>query len=209
MNSDEIIAYASVLKLSRGDVHTLKIKDAYALHKVVYGLFDDIRSDTEKQSNVPSGIVYVDKGGDFHNRQILMLSNRKPHQTPQFGHVETKTVHSNFLMHDRYAFEITINPSTCNRAGKIMPVRGRDAIASWFSDKSLKSCGFLVNAESLDIKNMGVQVFEVAERTVTHGRATIMGELIVNDRDRFIKSFQSGIGRGRAFGFGLLQIAPL
>jgi CRISPR system Cascade subunit CasE len=37
----------------------------------------------------------------------------------------------------------------------------------------------------------------------------LTGELEIVDRSLFIKSFQQGIGRGRAFGFGLLQIAPL
>jgi len=31
----------------------------------------------------------------------------------------------------------------------------------------------------------------------------------VENRELFITSFRQGIGRGRAFGFGLLQIAPV
>lgn len=60
--SEDCLAYASVLRLNRADMNTLKITDAYALHKVVYGLFEDIRSDAEKQASIPSGIVYADKG---------------------------------------------------------------------------------------------------------------------------------------------------
>ena len=33
--SEDIVAYASVLHLSRADIKILNIKDAYALHKVV------------------------------------------------------------------------------------------------------------------------------------------------------------------------------
>lgn len=95
--NDDLLAYASVLRLSRADIKALKIKDAYALHKVVYGLFEDVRSAAEKQTSAPSGIVYADKGGDFNTRQILMLSNRKPHQTPQFGEVQTKMIHADFF----------------------------------------------------------------------------------------------------------------
>ena len=39
--------------------------------------------------------------------------------------------------------------------------------------------------------------------------ATLKGELTVIDKDRFTQSFIHGVGRGRAFGFGLLQIVPL
>ncbi len=105
--SEDVLAYASVLRLSRADINTLKIKDAYGLHKVIYGLFEETRSQTEKQASVSSGIVYADKGGDFNSRQVLLLSDRKPHQTPQFGTVETRPVPETFLNHTHYAFEVT------------------------------------------------------------------------------------------------------
>lgn len=208
--SEEIVAYASVLKLSRADVKTLKIKDAYTLHKVVYGLFDDVRSDAEKQASTASGIVYADKGGDFNTRQILMLSNRKPHQTPQFGEVQSKPIHADFLTHERYAFDITLNPTKRDKqTGKVVAIRGRDDIAAWLVARAPQSWGFAVNTEHLQVGQISVQMFEKDGKSVTHGSATLKGELTVTDRNRFIQSFTSGIGRGRAFGFGLLQIVPL
>jgi CRISPR system Cascade subunit CasE len=208
--SDDIVAYASVLRLSRTDVKVLGVKDAYALHRVVYGLFEDVRSDGEKQASVSSGILYADKGGDFHWRQILMLSNRRPHATPQFGEVHTRDVPSSFMAHERYAFDITLNPGRRDKqSGKIVPVRGREGIEQWFRERAPKSWGFSVNPGNLQTGQMSVQTFEKEGKTITHGSATLKGELRVVDRDRFIQSFTQGIGRGRAFGFGLLQIVPL
>jgi CRISPR system Cascade subunit CasE len=208
--SEAILAYASVLRLSRADLNVLKIKDAYGLHKVVYGLFEDIRSDVEKQASVPSGIVYAEKGGDFNSRQILMLSDRKPHQTPQFGLVETRPVSESFLGHTRYAFEVTLNPGKRDKQSrKIVPMRSGEDVAHWFLARSSQSWGFSVNAENLQTEKIGVQVFAKGGRTITHGSATLKGELYVTDPDRFRQSFLQGIGRGRAFGFGLLQIVPL
>jgi len=208
--SEDILAYASVLRLSRADMKILNIKDAYALHKVVYGLFEDVRTDAEKQTGIASGITYADKSGDFNTRKILMLSNRKPHQTPQFGEVQTKSIHSDFLTHKRYAFEITLNPGKRDKqTGKIVPIRGREGIEQWFKERAPKSWGFSVNPRNLQIHKISVQVFEKMGKTITHGSATLQGELTVIDRERFILSFLHGIGRGRAFGFGLLQIVPL
>lgn len=205
--TDAILAYASVLRLSRVDIKTLKIKDAYALHKVVYGLFDDVRSDTDKKTSTASGIVYADKGGDFNTRQILLLSDRKPHQTPQFGEVLTKPIYADFLAHQRYAFEIILNPGKRDKqTGKVVPIRGREAIENWFLTRAPESWGFSVNPENLQIGQLSVQVFEKAGTKITHGSAALKGELTVLDRARFIQSFTQGIGRGRAFGFGLLQI---
>ena len=208
--SEDILAYASVLRLSRADLNILKIKDAYGLHKVVYGLFNDIRSDVGKQGSVPSGIAYADKGGDFNTRQVLMLSDRKPHQTPQFGKVQTTPIPSGFLAHERYAFEVTVNPGKRDKqTGKIVPIRGREAISQWFLERAQQSWGFRVNPDNLQTDKISVQVFEKSGKTITHGSATLKGELAVIDRDRFRQSFTQGIGRGRAFGFGLLQIVPL
>jgi CRISPR system Cascade subunit CasE len=208
--SEDVLAYASVLRLSRDDMNILGVKDAYALHKVIYGLFEDIRSDAEKQADTPSGIVFADKGGDFNTRQVLMLSSRKPHQTPQFGQVQTRIIHSDFLAHARYAFEVTLNPGKRDKqTGKVVPVRGRDAIEQWFKERALKSWGFRVNPENLQTGQISVQTFEKSGNAITHGSATLKGELTVIDKDRFTQSFMHGVGRGRAFGFGLLQIVPL
>lgn len=208
--SEDAVAYASVLRLSRADISILGIKDAYALHKVVYGLFEHTRSDAEKETSISSGIIYADKGGDFNMRQILMLSNRKPHQTPQFGKVQTRIVHPDFLAHERYAFEVTLNPGKRDqRTGKVVPVRGREVIEQWFKTRAPKSWGFSVNPQNLQTGQISVQTFEKSGNAITHGSATLKGELNVIDKDRFTKSFTQGIGRGRAFGFGLLQIVPL
>jgi CRISPR system Cascade subunit CasE len=205
-----VLAYASVLRLSRADINILGVKDAYALHKVVYGLFEDIRSENEKQASTHSGIVYADKGGNFNTRQILMLSNRKPHQTPQFGKVQTRIVYPDFLAHTHYAFEVTLNPGKRDKqTGKVVPVRGRDAIEQWFLARTPKSWGFSVNPENLQTGQLSVQTFEKSGNTITHGSVTLKGELSVIDKDCFVKGFTQGIGRGRAFGFGLLQIVPL
>lgn len=208
--NDEIVAHASVLLLSPEDVKRLKVKDAYALHKVVYGLFEDVRSEAEKAVGKSSGILYADKGGDFHTRKILLLSHRKPHQTPQFGQVKTNPILSSFVNHDEYAFEITINPvKRDNASGKIIAVRGREEIQQWFMQRASDAYGFKVNPVSIQTEQMSVQTFEKSRQTVTHGSATIKGQLIVTDRELFVNSFTQGLGRGKSFGFGLLQIVPL
>src|SRR5690625_6482413 len=83
---------ASVLHLDRKAVRELKIDGPYALHRVVYSLFTDVRSIQEKQGSKPSGFLYADLGGDFESRKILLLSNRSPAQKVegQYGEVQSK-----------------------------------------------------------------------------------------------------------------------
>lgn len=138
------------------------------------------------------------------------MSTRVPHQTPQFGLVETRPIPEDFLGYDHYAFTVTINPGKRDReSGKVQPVKGREAVIAWFADRSQNSWGFTVDVETLLVERVFVQRFEKDGHSVTHGGAVLKGALTVTDRDRFKKSFIHGVGRGRAFGFGLLQIVPL
>jgi len=199
---------ASALHLNRSDVKTLKITDPYSIHRVIYDLFEDIRSSKEKQSSVSSGFLYADKGGDFNHRQILILSDRMP-QIPKYGELRIKTIPSDFLSYDNYRFEVTVNPTQRNNASrKIIPIKGRENIAHWFINKS-SGWGFKVNPHTLEVLKISVKRFEKKGHQVTQSYANLTGQLQVVDKERFNQSFKKGIGRGRSFGCGLLQIVPI
>src|SRR5690625_559136 len=102
---------ASVLHLDRKAVRELKIDGPYALHRVVYSLFTDVRSIQEKQGSKPSGFLYADLGGDFESRKILLLSNRSPAQKVegQYGEVQSKSVPAEFLQYKAYQFKVIVN----------------------------------------------------------------------------------------------------
>lgn len=201
---------ATILTLSRKDVNALRITDDYSLHRVIYSLFEDVRSEAEKRSSVPSGFLFADKGGDAKGRQILILSDRPPLQ-PAHGELVSRPVPDEFLQHRFYKFEVTLNPTRKeNKSGKRVPIKTREEVAAWFGGKSLASWGFSVDPARLDVRMLPVMQFsKQGDRTVTHGAASVSGMLRVENRDRFIESCNKGIGRGRAFGFGLLQIEPL
>lgn len=200
---------ASALHLDRQAIKRLKIKDEYSLHRVIYSLFEDIRSSQQKQTGVSSGILYADKGGDITHRKILILANRNP-IVPEQGELSSKKIADNFLDYQSYRFEVVINPcQRHNKSRKIVPIKGREAIAEWFINKSPQSWGFKVVSEEIEATNNHVKQFDKKGHQVTQGYATVIGTLQVIDKEKFIKSFQQGIGRGKAFGCGLLQIVPL
>ena len=182
-------------------------------------MFDDIRTETEKKASVSSGILYADKGGDFNGRRILILSNRQPN-IPERGELSIKKIPDIFLDYSHYQFEVVVNPTkrdTLKRneegkkiTGKIIALRSREEIAEWFITKA-HSWGFTVSPEHLEIGAVSVKRFEKQKggQTVTQGQTNVQGRLEVIDKTKFIQSFQQGIGRGRAFGCGLLQIVPI
>lgn len=200
---------ASVLRLNRKDVKALKMSDSYSIHRVVYDLFDDIRTDTQKIASNSSGILYAENGGDRNGYNILILTNRKPNQ-PKHGEIESKVIVDGFLKHKQYRFEVVVNPTKRDiKTKKTVAVRGENAIIEWFVQRGLNQWGFDTHLASLQINNVSVQTFIKKANQVTLGTATLRGVLNVIDQEKFIKSFQNGVGRGRAFGFGLLQIVPI
>jgi len=204
---------ASVLHLSRADVQALKVTDAYSLHRVVYGLYPDTRSAAEKSASTASGILFADQGGDFHHRKILLLANRAPaeHAEGGYGEVHSRPIADDFLHHPRYRFKVIVNPTRReSSSAKLLPVKGREAIAQWFLQRAVQSWGFAASPEHLQIDKVQVLQFkDKAQRSVTLAQAQVQGQLTVTDAAQFARSFAQGIGRGRAFGCGLLQIVPL
>jgi CRISPR system Cascade subunit CasE len=201
---------ASVLHLGRTDVKALNITDTYSIHRVVYDLFDDTRSESEKQQSISSGILYVDKGGDSRSRKILMLSNRQPN-APIHGELSMRKISNDFLDYPHYRFEVVINPTKRESGGgKLIPLRTRENIAKWFFEKA-PQWGFEVKPEHLAVGNVSVKQFQKEKegREITQAQAQILGRLTVTDKAKFVQSFQQGIGRGRSFGCGLLQIVPI
>ena len=200
---------AGVLTLTLQDMKAAGITDAYSIHRVIYDLFEDVRSDDQKSASVPSGILYVDKGGDKGARRILFMSDRSP-RTPRAGTVQTKAIPDAFLEHEIYRFETVINPTKRDsKTGKLIALRTREDIASWFAGKSEASWGFETDSSTLEIRAIQVLRFEKKGSKVTIGQARVTGFLKVKDRELFIKSFRQGIGRCRSFGCGLLQIVPV
>ncbi len=197
---------ASVLRLNRVDVSALKITDPYSLHRVVYDLFDDVKVDAEP--NTPRRILYVDKGGDFQHRQILILSDQAP-QSAKHGGIESRPIPDTFLNYQQYRFEVTVNPTQRDsKSRKIVPIRGQESVMRWFIDRAPETWGFSVHSPSLQVHNLSVKQFTKKGHLVTLGSATLQGNLTVITLDKFKQSFCHGIGRGRAFGFGLLQLVP-
>lgn len=207
---------ASVLHLDRTAIKTLRITDAYSLHRVVYSLYEDRRDVAAKITGRSSGILFADQGGDALGRKILLLADRPPAEqvscsTGSCGQVQSRPISEDFLQHEHYRFKVIVNPVRReNASGKLLPVKGREAVAQWFAERAVKSWGFCVDTAHLQVDKLQVLQFtDKGQHPVTLAQAHIQGQLRVTDRERFRHSFCQGIGRGRAFGCGLLQIVPL
>jgi len=204
---------ASVLHLDRRAVRALRITDAYSLHRVVYSLYDDVRDEAAKAASTTSGILFADQGGNFSGRKILLLADRAPTERIAgiYGQVQSRPIYPGFLDHSTYRFKVIVNPTRRdNTSRKLVPVKGREAIGQWFCQRAEHGWGFQVAAKSMQVERVNVLQFkDKHQHPVTLAQAHVQGQLRVTDPERFRHSFCQGIGRGRAFGCGLLQIVPV
>ena len=204
---------ASVLHLDRAAIKALRITDPYSLHRVVYSLYQDTRATRTEPGQESSGILYADQGGDFNGRRILMLADRSPADCidGQYGKVQQKPIPAGFLDHATYRFKVIVNPVYRDNASrKLIPARGRAAIEQWFCERAPKNWGFEPELPQLEVGSVQVLQFrDKHKQLITLAQAELQGILTVTQPDDFQRGFIQGIGRGKAFGCGLLQIVPI
>lgn len=149
-----------------------------------------------------------------------------------------KEISSSFLSHRYYAFDLRANPTKCidqrdsdgkkilrqngrRTKGKRIPIVKVDELRAWLLRKAQARCydekmkvdipgGFrIVEEHPLEISPMVENHFRRKEDRAYHGGVEFRGILEVTDREKFIETYQSGIGSAKGFGFGLLLLAPI
>jgi CRISPR system Cascade subunit CasE len=189
---------ASMLVLDWEAVKFFNIRDAYSIHKLIYSLFPGDTRD----------FLFTEIEGGSHERRVLILSHCQP-LIPEAGEMTSKKVPENLLSYESYGFQVQLNPVVRNNGdSKCIPLIGEESIRTWFL-KRQEDWGFVVDPASLEIFDLGIQEFQNGTKNVIHNKATFRGILTVCDRKSFRHSFEYGIGRGKAFGFGLLQVRPV
>lgn len=120
-------------------------------------------------------------------------------------------------MRARFKVELnTVYSTTENvekgKRGRIIPVPN-EKLGEFFFDRTEKN-GFSVNENEFAITNIGKKLFlrkkeeEEKGAKVNLVSATFEGILTVTDAEKFRETLVSGIGRKKAYGFGLLTIIP-
>lgn len=200
---------ASVLRLSRLDFDNIRkenngVFDTYTIHKIVYSLFPKENAENDEKRN----FLFAYQGGDFNEKRILIFSKENPIEA-KYGKIETHDVPEDFLNQEFYGFQVQMNPVKCdNETKKKIAIRGKENLIKWFLEKS-SSFGFEIIEDSLSVSDTNVLKFSKKGKNVVLGKALFTGRLKVTDKELFRKSVEEGIGKGKAFGFGLLQVVPL
>lgn len=111
--------------------------------------------------------------------------------------------------------------------GKRIPLVDQEELRAWLIHKGSVRCrdkdrgidvpgGFrIVQGKPLEISPMVESHFRKKdkkadkEHAAYHGGVQFRGTLEVTDQERFIETYQAGIGSAKSFGFGLMLLAPI
>lgn len=193
-------------------VRLLRIRDTYDWHQRIWQAF------VGRDGQARDFLIRVDRKEEAF--RVLVLSRSiptKPDWCPTncFG---SKIIPDDYFNHPRYRFSLLANPTKKVRSngagertknGRRIPITQRDELVAWLSRKA-DGGGFAINSETLRTIPRGREFFHkdgIARGT--HTAVEFQGELTVSDPHRFRAAVAAGIGSAKAFGFGLLVIAPI
>lgn len=115
---------------------------------------------------------------------------------------------------DRFAFRLRANttkkiltkslPDGTKQNGKRVPVRGDEERSKWLARRGALG-GFRVEAARIsEVHELG----QTKEHRLAFAGALFEGILAITDVTAFHAALERGVGPGKAFGFGLLSLAP-
>ncbi len=185
--------------------------DSYTWHQAVWKAFPG------RDGKQRDFLTRLDeRDGGF---RLLIVSPQiatRPDWCPSGGW-QTKLIAKTYFSKRRYAFQLCANPTKKvtklgadgkpTKNGKRMPLRQREELVAWIEHKG-ELGGFQVEVDKLRTLPHGPKRFQKNGQSGTHTAVEFAGVLTVTDTAKFHKTFARGIGSAKAFGFGLLVIAP-
>jgi CRISPR system Cascade subunit CasE len=183
-------------------------------HRCVWEAFNPVEGDHGKRGFLYS--VEETPGG----YRVLILSESvptRPDWCPVPGWA-TKVIPAGFLSHTRYAFSLTANPTRDLVSGQRVSLTQRigpddepePRLLDWLERKGSQGGFKIYRGKTVAIPGE-IQKFSTSDKSqqITLHYVRYQGVLEVTNLTLFQQSFHSGIGRGRAFGAGMLLLKPI
>lgn len=194
-------------------VRLLKIHDTYDWHQLVWQAF------AERDGEARDFLVRIDQKEEAF--RVLVLSRTAPTRPawcPSAGFA-TKPIPDTFFSHPEFSFSLLANPTKKIRSnasgdrtknGRRVPITTREDLLVWLQRKAANA-GFTFDPEATQIVPRGREYFQKEKPRTQgmHAAVEFRGRLRVLDPVAFRAAVATGLGSAKAFGFGLLVLAPL
>ena len=208
--------YISRVEIDYSNRRNLKILSSLkAYHSWVEEAFpDEFKSQTRSRK-----LWRIDRIGD--KTYLLVVSQSKPdHKILEKYGVKGSSAtkdYDPFLKSlkdgQKARFKIVLNPTVSikeekesTKRGKVIPLKSSD-FAKYLLDRSEKN-GFYLSEEDFKITERKLVRFKHTPKSkkINLDRVTYEGILTIKDRDLLVRSLSKGIGKKKAYGFGLLTL---
>lgn len=176
----------------------------YCIHQAIYSLFP-----SAEERNFLYSVEDNNSDADSGFLKILVQSETKP-LPPGYGMLEVKEIPEKYFNYNNYWFQVKFSPIVQAISGKKIPLKREEDVIDWLKKRE-EEWGVTFDYSKLLKIGDGKSVMKQTERNnkVTVSYVEFTGLLTVTDRDKFIKTVKTGIGRSKGFGFGLLQLKPI
>lgn len=151
--------------------------------------------------------------------RLLLLSKAEPVRPDWCPEPawQSKPVPASFFQHPAYRFSLLANPTRKVRSspdGELLknsrrvPLVQREALLGWLERKGQQH-GFAVDPGNVRTVPRPRRAFIKKGAAGLHAATDFIGVLHVTDREAFRLAALGGVGPAKAFGFGMLCLAPL
>lgn len=200
------------------------LTDRHRLHRFVLTGFPSVGEG--ETAGHTFGVLYRLETMDLPRGGVMLLvqSNVQPRwahldttfllRTPQGDNPSTREVTDIYAQIGEGAtlfFRLTASPTASTVEargvrGKRRPITEREQQRQWLQRQAERG-GFALVMESVRVVDFERLVGWRRSQAIVHHAATFEGHLRVTDSTAFQQTLVSGVGRGRAYGLGLLSIA--
>lgn len=193
-------------------VRQLHLRDSYDWHQRVWQAF---KGRDGEDRDFLSRVDETDAG-----YRLLIVSPTAPTR-PDWCPTDcfaTKPIHDDFFAAGNFRFSLLANPTRKVRGdkdgnrtknGRRLPLTKREDLIAWMQRKAAAGGFDIGDPETLRTVPRPRSYFEKKGAHGVHYAVEFQGVLTVTDPAAFHTSFTRGIGSAKAFGFGLLALAPL
>lgn len=204
--------YAHLIKVSQAYLGKNRISNLGGYHSIIYPLFERTRDESELNASIPSGFSWVEVSEQPLHKTFLAISDRPAITTDAKAiQIDSKMISDDFLSAPFYEFTVTVNPTYAKKitdtSSKRVAAKNKEEVIDWVHRREAQ---WGMKIHNLEVLDLNVHRFKKKNKDqVTLVTSKLKGRLQVMDRELFIKAFKNGVGRGRSYGCGLLQVIPV
>ena len=184
-----------------------ELRDPYQMHRTLSKVFGE-----DKESYEQARLLFRVEQSNKRGLIALVQSKMPPDwnrltvsDTYWLSPPQSTSAQLAFHSGQGLAFRLRANP-TVKREGKRLALKAEKELLEWLQRKG-EQHGFAARIDQLNREAPFEKIRLREERQATLHSVQYDGILVVTDPSKLLEAVESGIGSGKAFGFGLLSLA--